>query len=169
MTQDSRMILNLGAGNAPVGDAVNHDRVRHRHEIDVEWDLNKLPWPWPDDRFDHIIAKAVLEHLDCDLVASLGECWRILRPGGSIFLKLPLQCHESYDDPTHRWFYTLHSLDQFDPETRRGKTYNYYALPKRGEPARLWKILSVEYNKGVREASTSIIAKLRTRKGEGAK
>ncbi len=148
-------ILNLGAGNEIIGNAVNHDRTRHRSEIAVAWDLNNLPWPWPDNSFDQIVAKAVLEHLRLNLVESLNECWRLLRAGGQIFIKLPhWQSDISHQDPTHYWFFSVASLDQFDPDTKRGKIYAFYTERK-------WKILEpVVLNK----AQSSIIAKLQVRK-----
>ena len=124
-------ILNLGCGNKPQEGAVNHDRTKHSDRVDVAHDLNVLPWPWGDGEFDQISALAVLEHLDIDLVASLNECHRILKPGGQITIKLPLQDgFNAYDDPTHRWFFTLRSLDQFCQETERGKNYGFYTPHK---------------------------------------
>jgi len=124
-------VLNLGAGNRLVKGAVQHDRVKHRPEIDVVHDLNLLPWPFEDKSFDKIVALAVFEHLDIDLVASLNECHRILVKGGHLIIKLPLQSgFNAYDDPTHRWFFTLRSLDQFCPETPRGKAYGFYTPHK---------------------------------------
>lgn len=148
-------ILNLGAGNEIIGNAVNHDKIKHRAEIAVAWDLNKLPWPWPDNSFDQIVAKAVLEHLKLNLIESLDECWRLLRTGGQIFIKLPhWQSDISHQDPTHYWYFSLGSLDQFDPDTKRGKLYSFYTDRK-------WKILEpVVLNK----AQSSIIAKLGVRK-----
>lgn len=120
-------ILNLGCGNRLIDGAVHHDRVKHRPEIDVVHDLNVRPWPFADKSFDKISALAVLEHLDIDLVASLNECHRILRPGGQLVIKLPLHTgSNAYDDPTHRWFFSLKSLDQFCPETERGQAYGFY-------------------------------------------
>jgi len=120
-------VLNLGAGNRIIADAVNHDRICHRPEIDVVWDLNVLPWPWSDESFDLIVARAVLEHLDIDLLASLNECWRILRPGGEINIKLPYwKAEAAYSDPTHRWFVAMDTLDTFVPDTARGQEYAFY-------------------------------------------
>jgi SAM-dependent methyltransferase len=125
------VILNLGCGNKIVKGAIHHDRVKHRPEIQVVHDLNVLPWPWEDKSADKIIALAVFEHLDIDLVASLNECHRILKKGGILVIKLPLaNSIHSYDDPTHRWFFSLASLDQFCPETERGKRYGFYTPHK---------------------------------------
>lgn len=130
-TKTAERVLNVGCGNRIVAGAVNLDRVKHRPEVDVVHDLNVLPWPFDDNSFDKIVALAVLEHLDVDLVASLDECHRILVPHGTLVVKLPLQDGgNAYDDPTHRWFFTLRSLDQFCPETERGRAYGFYTPRK---------------------------------------
>ena len=148
-------ILNLGAGNKIIKGAVNHDRTAHRPEIDVAHDLNELPWPFEDNSFDQIAALAVFEHLDHDLVSSLNECWRILRPGGTVTVKLPYwNSDNSYRDPTHRWFFSLGAFDQFDPDTERGRAYAFYTPFE-------WKIIKpARYN----DAKTSIYCTLQARK-----
>ena len=144
--------LNLGAGNKVLAEGVNHDRIKHRPEIDVAWDLNDLPWPWEDASFDLILAHAVFEHLRIDLVQALDECWRILRPGGVLKLKLPYwDSDQAHSDPTHRWFYSVRVLDTFLPETQRGRDYGFYTTRK-------WTtVRAAELNEG----KTSITAALR--------
>lgn len=135
-------------------DAVNHDRIKHRAEIEVTHDLDDLPWPWPDNSFDLIVARSVLEHLRLNMVEALDECWRILRPGGQLFIKIPhWQSDIAYHDPTHYWQFSVRSLDQFDPETPRGQDYGFYTERK-------WKLLKVELNK----ARSSILASMEVRK-----
>lgn len=129
--------LNLGAGKRPLKGAVNHDRRLDpaRPWITVAHDLNERPWPWQAESFDRIVARAVLEHLNIDLVQSLDECWRLLRPQGTLYIKLPFWMSElAHSDPTHRWFFTLRSFDQFDPARRRGREYDFYT-------DRHWKII----------------------------
>jgi SAM-dependent methyltransferase len=149
--------LQLGCGNDPLTgpDVVNHDRMKHRPEVDIVHDLDILPWPWSGNSFDLIVARSVFEHLRLNLIESLNECWRILRPGGQIFIKLPhWQSDISHDDPTHRWYFSLRSLDQFDPDTPRGKDYGFYTDRK-------WRIVQApELNK----AKSSILATLEVRK-----
>lgn len=161
--------LNLGCGNEPLTgpEDVNHDIVRHRPEITVTHDLNELPWPWPDEAFDGIVAKAVLEHLDHDLVLSLNECWRLLRPGGWLFVKLPhWKSDVSYWDPTHRWMFSLRSLDRFDPETAEGGKYAFCFSTSAGAgrvPWRIrpWRIVEPAI---LNPSGSSIAAKLEVRK-----
>lgn len=145
----SGLLINLGCGNTPEDGIgfINHDIVAHSLHVDVAHDLNSLmddvPWPWPDDSADRILAKAVFEHLRLTLVESINECWRIMAPGGFLFVKLPMWNHAaSYQDPTHRWFFSERVFDYFDPSTDLGKTYGFYTLLK-------WQIIKpVAVNSG---------------------
>ena len=124
-------ILNLGAGNHIWRGAVNTDLTTHRPEIDVAHDLNILPWPWPDSSFDQIGASSIFEHLKIDLVVSMDQCWRILKPGGIIRVKVPYWNHDNaYADPKHRWHFSLRSFDVFDPKTKLGKELSFYTARK---------------------------------------
>lgn len=130
-----REVLNLGCGNKIMAGAVNHDLRKHRAEVDVAWDLNERPWPWRDGTFDLIVARAVFEHLRMTLIETMDECWRVLRPGGDVWMKLPFWASEgSYQDPTHYWRFTLATCDVFDPRTRYGQSYGFYTERK-------WKIV----------------------------
>ena len=157
-------ILNLGAGNRLIEGAVNHDLYEHRSEIDVAHDLNIFPWPWPDEAFDQIVALSVFEHLDVNLVVTLNECHRLLLPGGTLVLKLPLwSAEQAHDDPTHRWFFTIRSLHQFCPETKRGKQYAFYTPHKwryvkrpKVNDAKTSFYVSLEVIKGTQEEETTV-------------
>jgi len=154
-------ILNIGCGNklVPAGEGdivVNHDRVKHRPEIDVVWDLNDLRWPWPDNSFDSIVACAVLEHLRITLIESLGECWRILAPGGRVRVKVPWwRADAAYQDCTHYWVFSTGVFDQFDPTTKRGLQYQFY------EGWRPWRIVKSAH---LNPEHTSVICTLEVRK-----
>jgi SAM-dependent methyltransferase len=123
--------LNLGCGKDILANAVNHDLTKHSAGVDVAHDLNSLLWPWASNTFDMIVAYSVLEHLKLNLVESMNECWRILKPDGEICLKLPYYLHAaSWQDPTHYWRFDLTSFDVFDPETSFGKLYDFYTERK---------------------------------------
>ncbi|NJP07624.1 MAG: class I SAM-dependent methyltransferase [Chloroflexaceae bacterium] len=51
-------------------------------------DLNQEPLPFADDRFDLVVASHVIEHLR-DPVAFFGECVRVCKPGGLIYVAAP--------------------------------------------------------------------------------
>lgn len=162
---DTVTILELGCGNLPrrakAGQVVvNHDISRHRPEVDVVHDLNVFPWPWADGEFDVIRAWAVLEHLHCERLRILNECWRILNPGGLLVVKLPYWRSEAaHDDITHYWYTTLHQFDQFDPDTERGKLYGFYSPFK-------WKIVQSRFtSKGKSSIEHKMVKRPATKTG----
>lgn len=55
---------------------------------DVQCDLRKFPWPWPDNFADEILMWHVLEHLP-DTYATMAEIKRILKPGGRFVGQVP--------------------------------------------------------------------------------
>lgn len=135
------MILNLGCGNRIIEGAVNHDRTRHRPEIDVVHDLNVLPWPWPDGAFEKVCALSVLEHLRHNLLTSMDEIWRITAPGGVAVIKLPhWKASLSWEDLTHVHLVGPGVMDQIDPRTKRGHDYRFYTRRK-------WRIDKFQVNK----------------------
>lgn len=147
-------VLNLGAGNKVIAGAsvVNHDRLAHRPEINCVWDLNILPWPWRDNAFELVVACAVLEHLRITLLESMGECWRVLRPGGVVRVKVPFwNSDNTYSDPTHYWAFSPAVFDMFDPATKHGAQYKFY------KGWRPWKIVKPA---ALNPSKTSIVATL---------
>lgn len=128
--------LNLGCGTVPREHAVNHSLLKHADYVDVAWDLNILPWPWADGEFDAVEASSVFEHLTIDLLTSMNEVWRILKPRGTASVKLPYWRNpQAYADPTHRYVFDPEVMDAFDPSTSRGAQYSFYTPFK-------WTILS---------------------------
>jgi len=136
MACDGCKKLNLRSGNRPQsGGFVNHDFTVHRSEVDIVHDLNKLPWPWEDNSWDLVRAFHTFGYLELDLIVSLNECWRIVKPKGILNVKYPVVGKSSaiYDDPTRRWFWSEESLDFVDPRTDYGQRCGYYTDRK-------WKI-----------------------------
>ena len=125
---NNKQILNLGCGNDIIPNAVNHDIWKHREEIDCTWDLNNIPWPWQNEAFDMVYAKSVIEHLRHPLLDSFNEIWRIMKPNGLLYCKLPYWDVEvTHDDLTHIWpGVGLGIFNQLDPTTGRGRQYWFY-------------------------------------------
>lgn len=127
--------LNLGCGARPDGrgliptgaEIVNHDRWQHAPHVDVAHDLRLFPWPWADGEFDLIVAFDVLEHLP-DTLATMDECWRILSPGGELWVHTNNIEHPAaaFRDPTHVRYFQYESFDFFDPETAWGRSYGRF-------------------------------------------
>jgi SAM-dependent methyltransferase len=79
-----------------------------RSRADVICDLQKFPWPFAARSFGSIRAIHVIEHLE-DVVATMEECHRLLRPGGRLRVETPHYTdYSSFCDPTHK-----HHLNSF--------------------------------------------------------
>jgi len=147
--------LNLGAGNRVFPLWINHSLDKHRPEIDVAWDLNQRPWPWPSNTFSRVNAWAVLEHLHLTLLESMDEIWRILRPGGKVHLKVPYyKAARAYTDPTHitrGWHPKVFHF--FDPATRRGRECDYYTPFK-------WQIIEINWTDSTQVAIAASLRKI---------
>lgn len=113
----SLLWLNLGCGGDRRKDPwLGVDRVEGP-AVDQVVDLNEGPWPWADNAVDRILAQDIFEHVD-DAVLFMTECWRVLMPGGALFLKTPHWRHrDAYTDPTHKRFPTEHTFDYWIPGT----------------------------------------------------
>lgn len=130
--------LNLGCGGRPLDDAINHDLTKHHDYVDVTWDLNRLPWPWPDDHFATVWAFSVFEHLYHNLLTSMNELWRIVQPGGIAVVKLPFwRANITWEDLTHIHKVGPGVMDQLDPTTKRGMQYGFYT-PFKWEIQKRW-------------------------------
>lgn len=98
---------------------------------DIVADLETLPLPFADDSFDEIHAYDVLEHTGRQgdwrfFFAQWSDFWRILRPNGLFFAKVP--AHDSvwaWADPGHTRIIleeTLIFLSQAQYQQQVGKT-----------------------------------------------
>lgn len=71
------------------------------------------PLPFADNSIDMVISRFVLEHVG-DLERLLREICRVLKPGGVFRFCVPHALSiDMYDDPTHRRFYTLRTMNYF--------------------------------------------------------
>lgn len=130
------MKLYLGAGQKSLAGYTLVD-IEPGAKIDVVHDLDSLPWPWENDSVQMIVAEDVVEHLAINLVKFCDEAWRILQPGGELFVRTPH--HEgvsSWIDPTHRWHLHEQSFQYFDPDLPWGSLHSHYT-------SRKWRVLSL--------------------------
>lgn len=81
--------------------------INQDHNPDVVWDLEKFPYPFPDDNFDEIHAYEVMEHLGRQgdwrfFFKQWNELWRILKPNGLFFGTSPdYRSKWAWGDPGH--------------------------------------------------------------------
>ncbi len=112
-------VLELGCGHTKTPGAFGID-VLADSDADLVHDLDLTPWPVESDRFDLVIARDVLEHVD-RFVPVMEELHRVCRPGARVRISAPFASGLNYPtDPTHRRCFTSRSFDYFDPNTERG-------------------------------------------------
>jgi SAM-dependent methyltransferase len=108
----NRTKLNLGSGKKYDPTAINVD-ITPTTNPDIVHNLNQLPWPLPDNHFDAVEMRDVLEHLD-DTVRQLEEIHRVCRAGALVHIVVPhFSSNGAYADPTHRRFFTIGTFAYF--------------------------------------------------------
>jgi len=117
-------VLHLGCGHSKLNGAIGVD-ILNLPEVDVACNLNILPWPFDNHSVDLFFAHNSLEHLD-NIVDFFNEVWRIGKNGSRIIIAVPYFRHiDSFTDPTHKIFFTSHSLDYFLDKKTSLSNYNY--------------------------------------------
>jgi len=101
--------LDIGCGNnkTPGSTYLDFDEIANP---DILHDLNIFPYPIEDNSFDEIIAKHIIEHLDCPQ-KFIEELCRVCKPGGTIFIETPhFSNYVAYSEPQHKLFYSYFLL-----------------------------------------------------------
>lgn len=129
--------INLGCGSEIEKEWINVDWI-DQPGVDVVHNLLEFPWPFKSNFADQMMARDVLEHMplfnaknESTSIKFIEECWRILKPGGKLFITVPhWQSKNLWIDPTHVRGYDEKSFDYFDPDKDLGKWYGYYSDKK---------------------------------------
>src|SRR5271156_6272741 len=116
------MRLNLGCGNRKISGWVNVDKVAACSPDQVV-DLEKFPWPWPDNSVEEVSLSHVLEHLGGVTEIYLGiikELYRVCLDGAKISIVVPHPRHDHFlTDPTHVRVITPDGLRMFSQTANR--------------------------------------------------
>lgn len=135
------MKLDLGSGENPREGYEGVDLYAEN----AKWKVNLLefPWPWKDNSVQAIHCSHFIEHIpmcyangwpipsdenDKDLlVRFFDECWRILPDGGELNLIWPaLQSVRAFQDPSHRRFIPIETLNYFSKLWREANKLGHY-------------------------------------------
>ncbi len=104
--------LNIGCGQYKKEGYVNLDSYA-AFSPDVLWDLEKHPYPFLDNSFDHIEADHVLEHMQLPF-HTLRELHRICKNNGTITIRVP-HFSRGFSHPEHRSGFDVSLPYYFDP------------------------------------------------------
>ncbi|MGI8813167.1 MAG: class I SAM-dependent methyltransferase [Pyrinomonadaceae bacterium] len=140
-------ILDVGCGANKFEGAIGLDN-NPKTAADVIHDLGELPYPFADNEFDLIVSRHVAEHVP-DLMAFVGELYRITNNGGRIRLVTPHYTNPDWaTDPTHRNHINSYTFNTFMADRQ---VFDFYT-DVRLKPVRtyvsllgLWKALGIEF------------------------
>jgi hypothetical protein len=95
--------LDLGAGQNPIPGFKSVDL--YAPNVDIKLDLFKFPWPWANDSVTELHASHFIEHVPQKLRwPFFEECWRVLKPEGSMKIVVPSwKSERSLGDMTHEF------------------------------------------------------------------
>lgn len=94
--------LDLGCGGNKQPGFVGID-MRKLPGVDIVHDLEKTPFPLPDECCLQILASHILEHISPKrFIPLMNELWRIMKVGGQLLISSPYGVSPGFQqDPTH--------------------------------------------------------------------
>jgi len=123
------MKINLGCGERQRKGFVNVDINPDVHP-DIVADVRVIPWKWAKaNQADLIFTDNLFEHIrEEPLNEVYQECHRVLRPGGSLQIIVPISAPDNfmamYSDPTHvNHNFTEETFTYYDHRHVRWKNY----------------------------------------------
>ncbi len=103
--------LNIGCGSKSLPGWVNLD-LKDIPGVDVVHDIEKLPFPFEDNKFEEILCQDILEHVE--YIPILKDLYRILKPGGVLKIRVPhFTSRNNFTDPTHKKRFAITTFDYF--------------------------------------------------------
>jgi SAM-dependent methyltransferase len=141
------MLLDIGCGTNKTPGAVGMD-FNPLTDADVIHDLDELPYPFEDDRFDEVIGRHVIEHVR-DPMAVMIELHRITRNGGRVKLVAPHWTNPDFaTDLTHRNHLNSYSFRNLTDERAVFPFYTtvrFRQVSARVTVLNLWKLFGFEF------------------------
>lgn len=96
--------------------------------VDVVWDLEKFPWPFPDNSVDELVCNHYIEHTK-DLIAFMNELHRIMVPGGQALIRAPYyNSMRAWQDPTHTRAISEATFLYYNQDWLKANKLNHYPI-----------------------------------------
>jgi SAM-dependent methyltransferase len=163
------LVLDAGAGNSPYKRHFSHTRYESADFCQVDKEYGEITYvcdlttiPVEDNRFDLVLCSQVLEHIP-EPEKVLKELFRVLKPGGTLWLTAPL-FYEEHETPYDFYRYTQYGLKYLLKETgfsvtRIGWLEGYYGTLayQLGKAAKALPIHPNQYGGGIIGVASVII------------
>lgn len=105
------MKLNLGCGGDIKKGWINLD-FTEGEGVDIVHDLNILPLPFEDEKFDYVLCQDILEHID--FIPLIDDIYRLLKINGNLRIRVPHFLSKlNFEDPTHKHLFSVRTFDYF--------------------------------------------------------
>ena len=96
--------------------------------VDLVYDLEKFPWPIPDNSVDEATCSHYIEHTK-DIIAFMDEVHRILKPGAKILIRAPYYNGvRAWQDPTHTRVISEATFLYYNKEWRVMNKLDHYPI-----------------------------------------
>lgn len=102
--------------------------VARSEGVDLVYDLEKFPWPFPDNSVDEVICSHYIEHTK-DLISFMNELYRILKSGARATINAPYyNSMRAWQDPTHTRAISEATFLYYNKEWLTQNKLNHYPI-----------------------------------------
>lgn len=137
VTDTNPVRVDLACGQTPREGFTGYDL--HAPETDrvKRLDLLRFPWPLADASVDELHCSHFIEHIPMAetadgqdlLLAFFDECFRVLKPGGTMTVIWPsLKSVRAFQDPTHRRFIPGETMGYLSAGWRKANALDHYRV-----------------------------------------
>lgn len=97
-------------------------------DVDVVYDLEKFPWPFPDNSVDEVVCNHYIEHTK-DLIAFMNELYRVMAPGATAIIRAPYyNSMRAWQDPTHTRAISEATFLYYNKSWREANKLDHYPI-----------------------------------------
>lgn len=123
------IFLDVACGSHKSQGAIGMD-IRPLANVDVVWNLEETPWPFPTGCAYRILMSHIVEHIKPWCIFQVfEEVHRILRPQGQVMIATPYPNHRFWMDPTHVHAWNETTCRYWDPTHPSGLWHVYEPSP----------------------------------------
>lgn len=96
--------------------------------VDLVYDLEKFPWPFPDNSVETAVCVHYIEHTK-DIIKFMDELYRILKPGATIIIRAPYyNSMRAWQDPTHTRVISEATFFYYNKDWREANKLDHYPI-----------------------------------------